>query len=233
MRRWFGAFARTAAASTVAVAVAVIAVPAAPAFAPPTSSWVSVVDGVLHLTAPVGRNNLFVITQPTPTSYLLVDFDAGGIATSDPACSTEDGETATCVVADLALIRVKMLDGIDTLLNYTDRPSQVDGGDGDDGMFLGGRADTTSIGVGGAGNDHITSGPGSDVAYGGAGEDRLRGDGGNDTLWGDEGADELSGGAGNDYLTGGPGVDIGDGGEGIDTCTLTTETRTTCERVPF
>jgi Ca2+-binding RTX toxin-like protein len=231
MHRWVRALARTAAATTIAIAA--IALPAAPAFAPPISSWVSVVGGVLHLTAPVGRNNLFVITQPTPTSYHLVDFDAGAIATSDPACSTEDGETVTCVVADLALIRVKMLDGIDTLLNYTDRPSQVDGGEGDDGIFLGGRAGTTSIGVGGAGNDHITSGPGSDVAHGGEGDDRLRGDGGNDTLRGDEGSDELIGGAGDDHLTGGPGTDTGDGGEGIDTCTLTTETRTACERVPL
>jgi hypothetical protein len=64
------------------------------------------------------------------------------------------------VVADLALIRVRVFDGIDTLLNHTDRPSHVDGGDGDDGI-PGGRADTTSIGVGGADNDHIASGPGS------------------------------------------------------------------------
>jgi hypothetical protein len=230
MRRWSWA---SAAAATI-VAVAAIVLPATPAFAPPSlTSWVDVVGGVLHLTAPAGRNNLFVITQPTPTSYTLVDFDEGDIASADPACSTEDGEALTCVVAELTLIRVKMFDGIDTLLNYTDRPSHVDGGDGNDGMFLGGRADTTSTGVGGAGNDVISSGPGSDIVHGGEGDDDLRGGDGNDTLRGDDGADRLSGGTGNDYLTGGPGTDVGDGGDGTDTCTLATETRTACERIPL
>src|SRR5262249_39482297 len=75
---------------------------------------------------------------------------------------------------------------------------------------------------GGAGNDTIK---GSDAwsgdLRGGAGNDTLTGGIGSDSLRGDAGVDTLNGGAGNDTLNGGAGVDTLNGGAGNDTFILT------------
>ncbi|MFM6310156.1 MAG: M10 family metallopeptidase C-terminal domain-containing protein, partial [Dolichospermum sp.] len=62
--------------------------------------------------------------------------------------------------------------------------------------------------IGGAGNDSLTGGTGSNTLTGGAGNDSLTGGTGNDTLTGGAGNDTLIGGAGSDNLTGGAGNDI-------------------------
>ncbi|MFM6791780.1 MAG: hypothetical protein ACKPKP_03020, partial [Dolichospermum sp.] len=62
--------------------------------------------------------------------------------------------------------------------------------------------------IGGAGNDSLTGGTGSNTLTGGAGNDSLTGGAGNDTLTGGAGNDILISGAGSDNLTGGAGNDI-------------------------
>lgn len=69
---------------------------------------------------------------------------------------------------------------------------------------------------GGAGNDRLTGGQGSDTLLGGPGKDKLRGRGGDDTLLGNDGRDNLSGGWGNDVLVGGDDKDKLNGGRGRD-----------------
>jgi len=80
--------------------------------------------------------------------------------------------------------------------------------------------------AGGAGNDRLSGGPGSDVLAGNAGNDWLDGGPGNDALIDGLGSDTLFGGPGNDWffatqpqLLGGSGNDIDhfDGGPGFDT----------------
>ena len=69
---------------------------------------------------------------------------------------------------------------------------------------------------GGAGNDTLDGGNGSDVLDGNAGNDRLLGGNGTDTLNGGPGNDTLDGGNGPDTLNGGPGNDLLIGGNGPD-----------------
>jgi Ca2+-binding RTX toxin-like protein len=81
---------------------------------------------------------------------------------------------------------------------------------------------------GGAGNDTLIGGSGTDQLFGGAGNDTLEGKGGNDLLFGGDGNDTLIGGAGNDQMFGGAGndlmiwnpgdgTDLMEGGDGNDT----------------
>jgi hemolysin type calcium-binding protein len=70
---------------------------------------------------------------------------------------------------------------------------------------------------GGAGNDTMWSGDGTDSVLGGTGNDALNGERGADQLDGGSGADTLSGGDGDDLLDGGAGVDRLSGGNGNDT----------------
>lgn len=70
---------------------------------------------------------------------------------------------------------------------------------------------------GGAGNDVLVGGSGSDRIVGGPGNDLLKGRGGNDVIFGGPGNDVLKGGRGNDSLYGGPGRDVLVGGPGENT----------------
>ena len=70
---------------------------------------------------------------------------------------------------------------------------------------------------GGAGDDTMWSGDGTDTLLGGTGNDALNGERGADQLDGGSGADALSGGDGDDLLDGGAGVDRLSGGNGNDT----------------
>ncbi|MDZ4134386.1 MAG: calcium-binding protein [Paracoccaceae bacterium] len=70
--------------------------------------------------------------------------------------------------------------------------------------------------IGGAANDTINAGDGSDIVYGGAGADRIDGGTGNDLIFGDADADFLSGGTGNDTIFGGSGNDTISGGGDIN-----------------
>jgi Ca2+-binding RTX toxin-like protein len=81
---------------------------------------------------------------------------------------------------------------------------------------------------GGAGNDTLIGGSGTDQLFGGAGNDTLIGGAGNDLLFGGAGDDVLTGGTGSDQVFGeagndtmiwnpGDGTDLFEGGDGNDT----------------
>ena len=123
----------------------------------------------------------------------------------------------------------------------------IDGGDGNDEMYMGGFAGGDDILSGGAGNDRIygaigedriDGGADNDSLFGEAGDDLILGGSGDDTvdggtdddvIYGDAGNDKLIGGLGNDTIKGGAdndtfviqatddGRDSYDGGDGIDT----------------
>jgi hypothetical protein len=94
------------------------------------------------------------------------------------------------------------------------------GGDGDDLLIVG-------SGRGNSGNDILRCAPqnsgcyqnggaGDDVLTGGTGSNRLFGEGGRDLMDGGARDDELDGGLGNDRLIGGAGPDVLEGGVGAD-----------------
>lgn len=67
------------------------------------------------------------------------------------------------------------------------------------------------------GTDQLFGGDGDDEVWGGCGGDTLDGGAGNDDLYGGTGGDVFQGGAGNDRLWGGAGCDVLQGGAGNDT----------------
>ena len=83
--------------------------------------------------------------------------------------------------------------------------------------------------MGGAGNDSLDGGDGTDFLFGGdfsvvdgsfvpnSGDDTLNGGSGNDGLWGFDGNDVINGDAGDDYAEGGLGNDSISGGADNDT----------------
>jgi Ca2+-binding RTX toxin-like protein len=89
----------------------------------------------------------------------------------------------------------------------------IDGGNGNDRIHGGGGDDTIT---GGKGNDRIHGGGGIDTINGGAGNDWIWGDDGDDVAHGDAGNDHVFGGAGNDQLFGDDGHDFLFGDDGDD-----------------
>ena len=103
--------------------------------------------------------------------------------------------------------------------------ARLNGMDGDDDILFFGNG-TTSVLIGGNGNDIIRGGSGPDEIYGSAGNDELIGRAGNDLLFGGPGIDVIRGisgrntifgNAGDDEIFGGTGSDEIDGGIGNDT----------------
>jgi Ca2+-binding RTX toxin-like protein len=92
-------------------------------------------------------------------------------------------------------------------------PATIVGGEGNDTLF-GSQLDEWLIGE--AGNDYIAAGDGDDVVHAGAGDDTVAGNWGNDTILGLRGNDVLSGDMGQDHLDGGPGADNLTGGDSND-----------------
>lgn len=101
-------------------------------------------------------------------------------------------------------------------------PATIRGGEGDDRIASGGGDDLL---LGGAGHDKVVGGAGDDKLNGGVGSDRLLGGAGHDVIFGGEGNDLLVGGFGTDRLSGDSGDDrlranssdaLVDGGEGYD-----------------
>jgi Ca2+-binding RTX toxin-like protein len=106
----------------------------------------------------------------------------------------------------------------------------IEGGAGNDQIYLGAGADQVS---GGEGDDIIYTGDGDDMLSGGDGNDRLFGEAGDDLIQGGAGDDVIDGGAGDDIIQAGSGddvikasagADVIDGGAGFDTLDLSSAT---------
>jgi Ca2+-binding RTX toxin-like protein len=119
-------------------------------------------------------------------------------------------------------IVVRAGEGDDRILNGTDIPSTVYGGNGNDILIGGKGADVLHAGPGddlviaGEGNDLVFGDIGDDQVYAGSGHDQVFAEAGNDTVLGEAGADVLDGGLGNDEVFGGGDVDWLYGGAGDD-----------------
>ena len=98
----------------------------------------------------------------------------------------------------------------------------IHGGDGNDRLHGGGGSDTITGDkgndriYGGAGNDTISGGNGNDWVWADDGDDVAHGDAGNDHVFGGLGNDQLFGDAGHDALNGDDGDDVLDGGDNKD-----------------
>jgi Ca2+-binding RTX toxin-like protein len=124
--------------------------------------------------------------------------------------------------------RIDGLGGDDIICIHDDRGGYVEGGDGDDIIYLLDFEDRSSFGTayGQEGNDTIYGsseretlygGNGDDLIYGRGADDVLLGDAGNDTIYGGYGGDVIQGGNDGDTLYGGPGRDRLFGNLGPDT----------------
>jgi Ca2+-binding RTX toxin-like protein len=102
------------------------------------------------------------------------------------------GTVRTFNAADVQFLSINGFEGDDNIVNATDLPSTIHGGDG---------------------HDTIWGGTGSDRIRGFGGNDSLRGGDGDDVIFGDNGDDTLHGGDGTDTLTGGLGLDPAHFGE--------------------
>ncbi|GAA3448430.1 calcium-binding protein [Dactylosporangium matsuzakiense] len=112
--------------------------------------------GSLRYDAPFGVNDQITISG-----------DSTGLTVTDPAANLIAGAGCTLVTAHQArcassawiTMRIRGLDGDDTITNATAFASDLAGNDGNDRL------------VGGSGNDTLTGGFGADVLQGGAGVD--------------------------------------------------------------
>jgi Ca2+-binding RTX toxin-like protein/subtilisin-like proprotein convertase family protein len=111
--------------------------------------------------------------------------------------------------------------GGDDTIGLEGGPGLVDGGNGNDLLYMDVKEPTVPSGInwveGGAGNDRIEAGGSNDMVVGGSGDDALLGEDGDDYIRGDSGQDALFGGNGDDVLIGGSGQDYLEGNDGNDT----------------
>ena len=191
------------------VALAVLA--AAPAAA--DAATITVSGGELtYLAAPGERNFMTYGAGDAPGSVRIGDLGAAGIAFPADRCAQRsdmvDCSGVTAVKADLG-------DGNDNADKGTGAPIafpvELHGGPGDDLLEAFEYSDAPSRMFGGDGEDVLAGFGGADELHGGAGDDKLTGSGGADALYGDDGADVLDG-----DLFEAPAPDVIDGGAGVD-----------------
>lgn len=94
----------------------------------------------------------------------------------------------------------------------------LDGGDGNDGLFVMTTDAIPTTVFGGAGDDGIEAWTGSagNIVHGGDGRDYISTSSGNDSIYGDAGKDVIHSQGGNDLISGGGGNDVLYGGDGRD-----------------
>lgn len=93
---------------------------------------------------------------------------------------------------------------------------EVNAGEGNDTVAVGGSVRVPVTMRGGAGRDTLIGGSAPDKLIGGDGNDYISGRAGNDLIFGGVGSDEILGGSGRDVLRGGPGNDDLIPGAGMD-----------------
>lgn len=183
---------------------------------------VSFSNDSVFITASTGVSN--DITVRRQGDRLTVS-DTGDAVSAVAPCQVRSANSVTCPLPG-TVIHVAAQDSDDqiTVSPNVDTPSTIFGGDGDDRLNGGPRADrligddvSTGLRAATPGNDTINGGPGNDTLSGLGGNDTINGNAGNDTLNGDAGHDTLNGNTGNDTLRGGSGNDTHNGQEGVDT----------------
>jgi RTX calcium-binding nonapeptide repeat (4 copies) len=174
-------------ARALVLAVAALALLAAPAFA----GSASVSGSTITFNAGMGEKNQLTISYDAGFSEYRFT-DTGAKPTGGSGCGALENEIE-CGAAGITAIVVYLRDGDDVFTQSTiPLAPAVQGGDGNDSL----------------------SGPG--ILDGGAGGDTLVADDGGSTLFGGDGNDRLLGGAADDTMDGGPGDDILIGGEGAN-----------------
>jgi Ca2+-binding RTX toxin-like protein len=113
---------------------------------------------------------------------------------------TSTGNVSLSTESRLDSVTIHGGDGNDTFVtnvgNYSD---SVDGGKGDDTLWVGGGHNNVT---GGEGNDNIWALGGNDNIDGGSGNDNIDAGNGNNTVYGRAGDDHITVGTGNDYVEG-------------------------------
>jgi Ca2+-binding RTX toxin-like protein len=213
------------------LAAGAVVVGARSAHAEPLST-IELIGDDLVFTAAAGTANLLLIGAEPPNADAFSISDQAGVRIvwppGTPCVYGDYSSSVVCTVPGLDLFDVSTLDGVDTIYNFSDRAVRISAGDGDDGIYIGGRAGAVSAVNAGAGNDWITPGPGNDAINGDAGTDVVdwQGDGpvsaslvthlasqsgDTDTL---TAVENLTGAGGNDVLIGDSGPNVLRGGIG-------------------
>ena len=143
------------------------------------SATVSYVGGEIHVEGTEDADMLVVGQHPTnPTLLRVVSIDS---------LSPQVYHFAKAAVNRIV---INGHGGDDSIINLTDIPSELNGGDGRDRIYGGSANDVIH---GGSDEDRIFAGDGNDVVDGGTHDDYIVGSGGNDTLSGGHGNDILNG----------------------------------------
>ena len=216
--------ARVGLAVLVTVAAGSVAGPAAAA----SYGWATASATKITFTADYGVKNKVVITR------------SGRTVTIDDRVAVKAGKGCKQVKGDKTKVRCKtgkaptkvavdLYDRNDSVVNNSDLRMEADGGDGNDKLVGGPKADDlrgdSVCGRARAGNDKIYGRGGSDQIYGDDGADYVSAGDGNDWVFGDSdcvngpnrsGNDVIHGGNGNDTLQGDGGADRLYGGSGSD-----------------
>jgi Ca2+-binding RTX toxin-like protein len=209
----------------VSVAAGAAAGPAAAA----SYGWATAGTSKVTFTADHGATNKVVITR------------SGRTVTIDDRVAIKPGKGCKQVKGDKTRVRcttrkaptkvaVKLYNGNDSVVNNSDVKMDANGGDGNDKLVGGPKADDlrgdSVCARAHAGNDKIYGRGGNDKIYADAGADYVSAGDGNDWILGDSdcidpgptraGNDEIYGGSGNDTLAGDAGADRLYGGYGND-----------------
>jgi len=116
------------------------------------------VDSAARYDALIGFNNQITITADATTITFV---DTGQNLTAGANCTLVTAHEAHCTWSPWMTIRVRSLDGDDTITNASPYGAELNGGVGNDTI------------TGGAGNDMLIGGLGADVFHGGAGLDTV------------------------------------------------------------